>query len=222
MFFFSISCESDAKSYECDIFTCALVSSVPVSALCSSSNTVFSHQSSHRVTPIRTLRTQPTWVAEQVTVHFVNPRLATRAHSTAAEDACLFQAATGGEEIYLRQGDPFFQSHCGAMASSAVSSVQNMRDEAESHAETRTGAYIYYGDAASFHKREFRTRLRIASKCGDQHIEAMSNVCDGLRGDAFVAAQEVGFDDLCEIVDGRPCGIDTLIQPHARNGFSLD
>ena len=59
-------------------------------------------------------------------------------------------------------------------------------------------------------------------KFGDQYIEAMSKVCDGLRGDAFVAAQEVGFDNLCEIVDGRPRGIDTLIQPHARNGFSLD
>ena len=40
----------------------------------------------------------------------------------------------------------------------------------------------------------------------------MSKVCDGLRGDAFVAAQEVGFDYLCEIVDGIPRGIDTLIQ----------
>ena len=40
----------------------------------------------------------------------------------------------------------------------------------------------------------------------------MSKVCDGLRGDAFVAAQEVGFDNLCEIVDGRPCAIDTPIQ----------
>ena len=39
----------------------------------------------------------------------------------------------------------------------------------------------------------------------------MSKVCDGLRGEAFVAAQEVGFDNLCEIIDGRPCGIDTLI-----------
>ena len=39
----------------------------------------------------------------------------------------------------------------------------------------------------------------------------MSNVCDGLRGDAFVAAQEVGFDNLREIVDGTPRGIVTLI-----------
>ena len=47
-------------------------------------------------------------------------------------------------------------------------------------------------------------------------------VCDGLRGDACVAAQEVGFENLCEIVERRPRGVDTLIQPRARNGFSLD
>ena len=34
----------------------------------------------------------------------------------------------------------------------------------------------------------------------------MSKVCDGLRGDAFGAV-----DNLCEIVDGTPRGIDTLI-----------
>ena len=105
------------------------------------------------------------------------------------------------------------------MASSAVSSVLYLRDAAGNHTETRTGACIYCGDAASVHEWEFRTRLRIAGKSGDQYIEAMSKVCDGLRGDAFVAAQEVGFDNLCELVDGRPHGIDTLIQPHARNGF---
>ena len=45
--------------------------------------------------------------------------------------------------------------------------------------------------------------LRIAGKTGNQYIEAMATVCDGLRGDAFVAAQEVGFDNLCEIVEDR-------------------
>ena len=100
----------------------------------------------------------------------------------------------------------------GAMASSAVSSVLCLRDAAGNHAETRTGAYIYCGDAASFHEWEFRNGLRIAGKTGDQYIEAMSKVCDGLRGDAFVAAQEVGFGNLCDIVDGRPRGIVTLIQ----------
>ena len=48
-------------------------------------------------------------------------------------------------------------------------------------------------------------------KTRDQFIEAVSKVCDGLLGDAFVATQEVGLDNLCEIVDGRPRGIDTLI-----------
>ena len=86
------------------------------------------------------------------------------------------------------------------MASCAVSSVLYLRDAAGNHAETRTSAYIYNGDAASFHEGEFRTRLRIAGKTGDQHIEAMSKVCGRLRGDAYVAAQEVGFDNLCEIV----------------------
>ena len=49
-----------------------------------------------------------------------------------------------------------------------------------------------------------------------------SEVCDGLRGDAFVAAQEVGFDNLCELVDGRPRGIETLIQHMRRMVFPCD
>ena len=98
------------------------------------------------------------------------------------------------------------------MASSAVSSVLYLRDAVGNHIVTRTSENIFCGDAASFHEGEFRSRLRLAGKSGDQYIEAMSKVCDGLRCDAFVAAQEVGFDNLCEIVDGRPRGLDTLIQ----------
>ena len=97
------------------------------------------------------------------------------------------------------------------MASSAVSSVLYLRDAAGNRAETRSGAYIYYGDAASFHESEFRTRLRMAGKTGYQYIEAVSKVSHGLRGDAFVAAQEVGFDNRFKIVDGTPRGIDSLI-----------
>ena len=68
------------------------------------------------------------------------------------------------------------------MASSAVSPVLYVHNEVGNQAETSTGAYIYDGDAASFHEWEFRTRLRIADKFGNQHIETMSKVCDGLRG----------------------------------------
>ena len=115
----------------------------------------------------------------------------------------------------------FFSFVCGAMASSAVSSVLYSRDAAENPAETRAGAHICCGDGASFHEWEFRTRPRVAGESGDQYIEAMSKVCDGLRGDAFVAAREVGFENLCEIIDGRPFGIDTLINHLRRMVFPL-
>ena len=64
------------------------------------------------------------------------------------------------EKVYLRPGDQFLFVF-GAMASSAVSSVLYLRDAAGNHAETRSGAYIYY--AASFLEWEFCTRLRIAA-----------------------------------------------------------
>ena len=132
-------------------------------------------------------------------------------HRTAAWRACLFLAKAGSTWDRVIQ---FLSFTCGVMASSAVSSVLYLRDAAGKHAETHSGAHIHYGDAARSHDWEFRTRLRVAGKTGDQYIEAVSKVVDGQRGDAFVAAQEVGFDDLCEIVDGRQ-GIDTLIQ-HVR------
>ena len=180
---------------------------------------MFSHWSSHRVAPIVHCA-HPTLVVEQVTAHFVDPT------------SYSLYAPSGSELACFRQQQEEKRSTCdrvihlslilsGAMASSAVSSVLCLRDAAGNHAETRTGAYIYYGHAACFHEWEFRTRIRVAGKTGDQYIEAMSKVCDGLRGDAFVAAQEVGLDNLCEIVDGRPCGIDTLIEHMRGMGFPL-
>ena len=68
----------------------------------------------------------------------------------------------------------------------------------------------------------FALDFAIAGKTGDQYKKAMFKVCDGLRGDAFVAAQEVGFDNLCEIVDGRPRGIDTLNRHMRGAGFPFD
>ena len=67
---------------------------------------------------------------------------------------------------------------------------------------------------------EFRTRVRVASKTGDKYIEELSKVRGGLRGDAFVAVQEVGLDSLCEIVNGATLGIDTLIR-HVREMIRL-
>ena len=69
--------------------------------------------------------------------------------------------------------------------SSAVSSVLHTTGISPFQ-ETKSGSYIYHGDAATFHEWEFRTRLRVKGKSADHYAEAMSKVVDGLRGDAFV------------------------------------
>ena len=71
----------------------------------------------------------------------------------------LFQAVTGCDRVVNT-----LTFDCGAMASSAVSLVSNLRDAAGHHAETRTGVQTNYGDAAGFHEWEFRTRLCTAVK----------------------------------------------------------
>ena len=80
--------------------------------------------------------------------------------------------------------------------SSAVSSVMFSTGRHEPP-ETRGGSYIYEGDASQFHQWEFRTRLKLhRSKDPDRYSEAMSKIVDGLRGDAFSIAQEVGLSNL--------------------------
>jgi hypothetical protein len=64
----------------------------------------------------------------------------------------------------------------------------------QSYNETKTGSFVYHGDAANFHEWEFRTRLRSHGKRGDQYVDIASKVVDGLRGEAFVVAQEIGLD----------------------------
>ena len=76
---------------------------------------------------------------------------------------------------------------------------------------------LYSRDVAENHARLF-----IDGKSGDQHREAKSKVCNGLRGDTVVAAQQAGLDNLCEIVDGGPTWYRSADQSHARNGFSFD
>jgi hypothetical protein len=81
--------------------------------------------------------------------------------------------------------------------SSAVSSVLFSRG-GDRHEVTKSGSYIYHGDAAQYHEWEFRTRLKVraAGIDDERYAEAMSKVIDGLRGDAFIIAKEVGLDNL--------------------------
>ena len=81
--------------------------------------------------------------------------------------------------------------------SSAVASVLFTRG-GDHHQVTKSGSYIYHGDAANFHEWEFRTRLRVKTAGTDpeRYAEVMSKVVNGLRGDAFTIAKEVGLERL--------------------------
>ena len=153
-----------------------------------------------------------TLVAEQVTAHFVDSRVTACTCRTGEERACLLQAAAGREEMNLRPSDPFsFDSlwlhgiiSCFHGVIFCVTLLESMLRR----------AYRWETQQVSMNGN-FEFDYVSPGKTGDQQIDAMSKVCDGLRGDAFVAAQEVGYDHLCEIVDGRPRAVDTLIQ-HVR------
>ena len=85
--------------------------------------------------------------------------------------------------------------------SSAVASVLHPKaGSANFAAETKSGAMIYWGDAANFHEWEFKTRLRLQNKEDkSQYTTQMSMVVEGLRGDAFVVAKDtVGLAKLSE------------------------
>ena len=91
------------------------------------------------------------------------------------------------------------------MASFSVSSVLFSASAERHYKETKQGTYVYKGDGLNYYEWEFRTELRVANKTGEHCTDAVSNIVNGIRGDAFVVAQEVGLESLFE-----PDGVDTL------------
>jgi hypothetical protein len=98
--------------------------------------------------------------------------------------------------------------------SSAVASVLYSRGS-DRFEVTKSGSYIFDGVASNYHEWEFRTRLRMKA-AGDEdfrYAEAMSKVVDGLRGDAFVVAKELGLDKIWHPGDvDEPAGVDVLVK----------
>ena len=84
------------------------------------------------------------------------------------------------------------------MASFSVSSVLFSGTNERDCKETKQGTFVYKGDGVNFYEWEFGTKLRIAGKTGEHYTDAVSKIVDGLRGDAFVVAQEVGLEALYE------------------------
>ena len=175
-------------------------------ALESQAKTVLTHESSHRVAAHTRHNGSG---AELLLLSLIHDQLRIVQQK---KRACLFRAVAGSS---CDRGIHPFLFKCGAMASSVVSSVLYLRDAAGNHAETRTGAYIYYGDAASFHEWEFRTRLCIAVKLGINS----SQRCPKSVTDCMVTHssrhKKLASIICAKFVDGRPRGIDTLIR-HTR------
>ena len=84
------------------------------------------------------------------------------------------------------------------MASFSVTSLLFSGSSEKDYKETKQGTYVYKGDGLNYYEWEFRTRLRCAGKTGEHYNDAISKIVDGLRGDAFVGAQEVGLEALYE------------------------
>jgi hypothetical protein len=74
--------------------------------------------------------------------------------------------------------------------------------------ETKSGAYIYAGEASGFHEWELRARMRLAG-IKEEDLGPVSNkLVEGLRGDAFSAAMEIlkkvkGMESLIELIRSR-------------------
>ena len=89
--------------------------------------------------------------------------------------------------------------------SSAVSSVLYTAHGQSSLPETRGGSYIYDGNPSHFHEWCFRSLLKAyKGRDVDRYAESMSRIMDGLRGIAFVVAQEIGLADLMHPGDEVP------------------
>jgi hypothetical protein len=119
-------------------------------------------------------------------------------------------------------------------SSSAVTAVLFSRGNSTLHQETKQGSYIYSGEAGNFHEWEFRTKLRSRGKRGDHYVDAVSRITEGLRGDAFIVAQEVGLESLWQeevaavegdletsVEDRVPSGIERLVEAMREHVFPL-
>ena len=112
--------------------------------------------------------------------------------------------------------------------SSAVASVLYSKG-GERHDTTKSGSYVYNGDAGQFHEWEFRTRLRAKASGDDpdKYADAMSKVVDGLRGEAFIIAKELGLQRIWDpgnydLIEGpREAGVDVLINALKHSVFPL-
>ena len=99
-------------------------------------------------------------------------------------------------------------------SSSAASSVFYYQNN--TYDATKAGTFIYNGDAVSFYEWEFRTKSKVLGKKDKEYQDCVGKIIEGLRGDAFVVAQELGLREL-----SHDDGIDSLIKAMRAMVFPL-
>ena len=72
--------------------------------------------------------------------------------------------------------------------------------------ETRKGVAVYDGSPVRFYDWQFATQMKAKTMTKEKEAETVSQIIDGLRGDALQCAKRIGVDELCE-----PGGIQKLI-----------
>ena len=82
-------------------------------------------------------------------------------------------------------------------------------------AETKGGAFIYDGSASTFHEFEFRTMMRFQTAKPEDRPAVAAKIVEGLRGDAFAIARDVGMTELLS-----ENGVKTLIERIRQQVFS--
>ena len=78
------------------------------------------------------------------------------------------------------------------MAINALRYRQNQQDTEM----TKGGYLVYSGDAFHFHEWEFRTMTKYEATKAEDRWEIGARVVEGLRGDAYVVAEDLGTTAL--------------------------
>ena len=101
----------------------------------------------------------------------------------------------------------------------ALSGLRYKRYGSDAPKETKSGSYIFSGNVQDFHEWEFRTQLRLKGMSKPEDLPfIVQKTVEGLRGDAFLIAKDIGLDELAA-TGGK--GIEKLIDLVRDHTFPL-
>ena len=98
----------------------------------------------------------------------------------------------------------------------ALASLRYRKDDDHSKITDKHGSYLFDGTTADFHEWQFRVLMKMAATAEKDRTSVSAKIVDGLRGDAFAIAMEIGSTKILN--DG---GIDILIATLADRIFPM-